>query len=222
LVRFTDPDHAKARVEPVAWHGQTDAVRRFINQRAGLREGVAELKQAIEERRELVEAWPSHLAINHATLGQDRGRGPVRAWKAIPRNAIAATTESIRNRLLLFTLELSAGGEGEAAGAPDARLVADAFDAAVVNGTRRGNHGRPVLPGDAHRLMAALLAAGLDQARVADLVQVVAAERPDPPTGRPSAEVARVVVAAVGERTRALREQTNGRVATAIRQYWGA
>lgn len=226
LVRFADSSRDRSRVEPVARDGQTDAVRRFIDQRAGLREGVAAIEQALAERRELTEGWPSDLAINHATLGHDYRRGPVRAWKAIPRSAVAFTAEAVRNRLLLFVLEISgeADASGEAGGLarPPAPILADAFDAAILHGTRRGGHGRPVPQGDRWRLADALVAAGLDESRVAEVVQAAAGERPDPPSGPPSAEVSRAVAAAVGERTSSYREQIQGRVTTAIRQYWGA
>lgn len=222
FVRFTDPSRDRSRVEPVSWDGQPDAVRRYMDQRAGLREAAGAVELALADRRELTEAWPADLAINHATLGHDIGRGPVRAWKLIPRPAVAGSMEAIRNRLLLFTLELSADGDRDDAGRPDAILVADAFDAVVVHGTRRAGHGRPVPTGDAHRLHGALLAAGLDGSRASEIVHAARAERPSPPSGRPGEQVSRLVVAAVGERAKVYRAQVHSRVTAAIRQYWGA
>lgn len=210
--------------------GQPDYVKEFIERPVRFAQGIAALESLAHGTGDLQELWPTDLTVRHADHGYD-GFEALRAWKLIPKSVAVGVADAIRNRLLVFVLELEAAapsvGHDSAVANVAPSVVTQVFNTYVI-----GNHNRvqgtstavvappPVPAGDDGALARTLVSLGVPSDKADELAK--SAKGTTPVTERTmGAKLKKLLGGAGTGAAEVVKGVATDLIIAALKQYWG-
>lgn len=162
-------------------------VREFLFS-ADNRGGIAAVEDLLRSERGTFEAaWPANAVVRYADRVYEM-QTMMAAWRVIPRGAVVAIVDGVRNRLLSFALELEQldpqAGEADAIAAPPAPAQLTQIFNNTIYGGQAVIAGRDVdrttvtaaVPEAWPQLRATLLELGLPEQELGELEEALAAD----------------------------------------------